>query len=68
MPGVRDRTSSTASRPEPISAITPSHNQARARLAGVPEAIAGVADSPEDAVISCESTAASRKENRMSIR
>jgi hypothetical protein len=33
---VRDRTSSTASTPEPISAKTPSHSQARASRVGTP--------------------------------
>ncbi len=37
IPGVRERTSSMASKPEPIRASTPSHNHARASAAGVPE-------------------------------
>jgi hypothetical protein len=63
MPGVRDRTSSTANKPEPISAITPNHNQARAKLAGVPAAISGTRGASEASVTVCESTIASRKKS-----
>jgi hypothetical protein len=34
---VRDNTNNMASKPEPISAITPNHNQARASATGAPE-------------------------------
>jgi hypothetical protein len=36
---VRDSTSRMASRPEPISASRPSHNQARAKVRGAPPEI-----------------------------
>lgn len=45
IPGVREKTSSMASKPEPIRASTPSHNQARASAAGVPEETATTGNS-----------------------
>ncbi len=50
MPGVRENTSSSASRPEPISAMTPSQSQARASEVGAPGETRGTNDSTENAL------------------
>ena len=51
MPGVRDNTSKMASRPEPISAISPNHNHALASALGA----------PPETVMLCEFTITPRK-------
>jgi len=43
--------------------MTPKHNQARAKLAGVPAAISGPGGASEASVTMCESTIASRKKS-----